>query len=62
MNKIILRITVIIYSLTLYGCGTIKGIGNDITFIGEAISNSSDHVRESVANNPPGSKMGSKSK
>ena len=61
MNKIILSITVVACGLTLYGCGTISGIGNDIKSVGDIIANSSDHVRESVKNNPPGSKMESES-
>lgn len=61
MNKMILSMAAVICSLTLYGCGTIRGIGEDIKSIGGVISSGSDHIKESIKNNPPGSKMGSDS-
>jgi len=60
MKKMILGITAIMFVGTLCGCGTIRGIGEDIGSVGGVISSGSDHVKESVKNNPPGSKMGTK--
>jgi len=44
------------------GCGTIKGMGEDITSLGGIISKGSDHYKDAVGKNPPGSKMESKEK
>ena len=61
MSKILLNIIVVIACLSLYGCGTLKGIGEDITSLGGFISDGSDHYKEAVGDNPPGSKMGENS-
>jgi len=61
MNKLILSMAVMLCGLTLFGCGTISGIGKDIKSVGGVISSGSDHIKESVKNNPPGSKMGTSS-
>ena len=61
MNQLILTAVAVVFSLTLFGCNTLSGVGKDIQSVGNAISGGSDHIRESVKNNPPGSKMESKS-
>ena len=61
MNKTILSIAAVLCIAALTGCGTIKGLGKDITSLGGLISDGSDHVSTSMKNNPPGSKMGTDS-
>ncbi len=57
MNKAILTIVVLAAIVSLYGCNTMKGIGNDLTAVGGWITSGSEHVEESVGKNPPGSGM-----
>jgi predicted small secreted protein len=57
MNKLILSAVTLMVVVSFYGCGTIKGIGNDVGTVGGWISNGSEHVEESIKNNPPGSGM-----
>jgi len=60
MSKLVLSSAVVICVMVFTGCGTIRGIGEDITSLGGAFSKGSDHYKEAIGNNPPGSKMGSK--
>ena len=55
MNKIMLSVIMLVAIASLYGCNTIKGLGNDVGAVGGWISNGSDHVSESIKKNPPGS-------
>ncbi|MCK5014941.1 MAG: hypothetical protein KAS66_14105 [Candidatus Omnitrophica bacterium] len=57
MKKVILNVLVFAFVVSLAGCSTIKGIGDDIQAVGGWISNGSEHVEESIKNNPPGSGM-----
>ncbi len=57
IKRIILSIVVTVFVGSFYGCGTIKGLGEDVGAIGGWMSGSSDHVKESVKQNPPGSGM-----
>ncbi|MCK5082969.1 MAG: hypothetical protein KAR31_08705 [Candidatus Omnitrophica bacterium] len=57
MNKLILSVVMLAAMVSFYGCNTIKGLGNDVTTIGGWITNGSEHVEESIKNNPPGSGM-----
>jgi predicted small secreted protein len=60
MKKVMLSVVAVLFSLTLAGCNTISGIGKDLQSVGDMIIGGSDHVREAVKNNPPGSKMETK--
>ena len=60
MKKLALSIAVLVCGTTLYGCGTISGIGKGLQSVGDVILKGSDHVKESIKNNPPGSKMDTK--
>ena len=57
MKKIILIAMTLAFAVSLYGCNTMKGIGNDLTAVGGWITSGSEHVEESVGTNPPGSGM-----
>ena len=57
MNKIVLSVIALAAIVSFYGCSTIKGLGDDIKTVGGWISNGSQHVEESIKNNPPGSGM-----
>ena len=57
MKRTILGIITLVAVVCLYGCSTIRGIGNDVSTIGGWITNGSEHVEESIKNNPPGSRM-----
>lgn len=61
MNKIVIMLHVLVCVVFISGCGTIQGIGEDITSLGGFISDGSDHYKEAVEANPPGSKMETKS-
>ncbi|MCK5180135.1 MAG: entericidin EcnA/B family protein [Candidatus Omnitrophica bacterium] len=58
MNKLILGVVMLAAVVLLSGCNMIRGIGNDVTTIGGWITSGSEHVEESIKNNPPGSGMG----
>ena len=60
MNKTILNGTMALSILTLTGCGTISGLGQDFQSAGDIIIGGSDHYRQAVKDNPPGSKMEAK--
>ena len=55
MSRFKLIMTLLLISLPLTGCSTIKGVGQDLTAVGAWISQSSDHVKTQIHNNPPGS-------
>ena len=55
MRSILMGILMLGFMGSLYGCGTIQGIGEDIGTVGSWITNSSEHVEESIKKNPPGS-------
>ena len=57
MKKGILSVLVFAFVVSLAGCNTIRGIGDDVTAVGGWITRGSEHVEESVKNNPPGSGM-----
>jgi len=57
MKRIILGVVMLMCILSLSGCGTIKGVGEDVRTLGGWISSGSDHVEESIKKNPPGSQM-----
>jgi predicted small secreted protein len=57
MNKLILSAVTLMMVVSFYGCSTIKGLGDDIKTVGGWVSNGSEHVEESIKNNPPGSGM-----
>jgi predicted small secreted protein len=48
MKEFLLMVMCIFFMSTLFGCGTIRGLGEDLSGIGKAISRSSDHVKDSV--------------
>ena len=50
-------IAILALAVSALGCHTIKGVGDDVSTVGGWISGGSDHVKESIKNNPPGSKM-----
>jgi len=58
MKKVILMLSVLGCVVIISGCSTFKGIGEDITSLGGFISGGSDHYKEAVKANPPGSRMG----
>ncbi|HLF18759.1 MAG TPA: entericidin EcnA/B family protein [Candidatus Omnitrophota bacterium] len=55
MRKVILGVLTLALMGSLYGCNTIKGIGDDVKTVGGWISSGSEHVEESIKKNPPGS-------
>ena len=57
MNKIIFKFVILTAIVSFYGCNTMKGIGNDVQAVGGWITGGSEHVEESIKNNPPGSGM-----
>ncbi len=57
MNRIILGIVALTMVASFYGCSTISGLGDDLQTVGGWITKGSEHVEESVKNNPPGSGM-----
>ncbi|MCK4881476.1 MAG: entericidin [Candidatus Omnitrophica bacterium] len=57
MNKLILGVITLSAVVSLTGCNTIKGLGNDVATIGDWITDGSEHVEESIKKNPPGSGM-----
>ncbi len=56
MSKLYFWIILSVVSISLTGCGTIKGVGEDLTTVGGWISQSSDHVKHQMKENPPGSR------
>jgi len=57
MRRIILSVLVFAFVVSLAGCSTIKGIGDDIKTLGGWITSGSEHVEESIKKNPPGSQV-----
>jgi len=57
MRRTILRVVTLTFIVSLYGCSTIKGIGEDVKTLGGWITSGSEHVEESIKKNPPGSQM-----
>jgi len=46
MKRLSVLLLIVFASSTLMGCNTIKGIGEDLSGIGNAISNTSDKVKD----------------
>ena len=57
MNRKILSLIGVLLLASFYGCNTMQGLGEDLTAVGGWITRGSEHVEESIGNNPPGSKM-----
>ena len=57
MKKVFLSMILALLGFTLLGCGTISGIGKDMESLGDVFIKGSDHYKEAVKENPPGSKM-----
>lgn len=57
MSHLKLILSVFLASVLLSGCSTIKGVGQDLAVVGEWITQSSDHVKKQINENPPGSKV-----
>ncbi len=57
MKKAILGLFACAFLISLAGCSTVKGLGEDVSTVGGWITKGSEHVEESVQNNPQGSKM-----
>lgn len=49
MKKYVAIVLVTLFSTTLVGCSTIKGIGEDVSAVGGWIKKGSDNVKENVA-------------
>ncbi len=48
MKEIILIVLCGVFTLTVVGCGTIKGVGEDIRAVGGWFMKGSDNVKENV--------------
>lgn len=57
MKRAVLSIALLALMASIYGCSTVRGLGNDVATVGGWITKGSDHVEESVKKNPPGSGM-----
>ena len=57
MKKTVLGIMTLAFAASLFGCNTIRGVGDDLQAVGGWVTKGSTHVEESIGNNPPGSKM-----
>jgi predicted small secreted protein len=57
MKKKMLSLMGLLLMASFYGCNTVQGLGEDLTAVGGWISRGSEHVEESIKNNPPGSQM-----
>jgi len=55
MKKITLGFVAVALTGSLYGCNTMKGLGEDIKAVGGWISSGSEHVEDSIKKNPDGS-------
>lgn len=57
MKRMVLSVVALTMIVSLYGCNTMKGVGNDLSAVGGWITRGSEHVEENVGKNPPGSGM-----
>jgi len=48
MKKLILVLIGTVFTITLIGCNTIKGIGKDLSSLGGGISNASEKVSDGL--------------
>ena len=48
MKKLLLLALFICFTISLLGCGTIKGLGEDISTVGGWFTRGSDHVKENM--------------
>ena len=48
MKRVVLLIVGLAFAGSLAGCNTIKGVGSDISALGNGLSNASDRVSEGI--------------
>ncbi len=50
MRKVLLSVLCVVFIITVSGCGTIKGLGEDISTIGRWLTKGSTSVKEGTTN------------
>ena len=57
MNRTVLGFITLLAVVGMTGCSMVKGLGEDVSTVGNWITKGSTHVEESIKKNPPGSGM-----